>query len=796
MKNRNAIASYLMTVPGILAVAAIILYTRVMYTMAPVYFMLGGVIVLVALGFVIARKFPRISNYIPVCVSVLLASAAVWGSELMVNQIGYVVAGLDGVETIISWIVYLTLVIIALIVSLVASFLPMTKPETDPAVLAAQTAAGRKKIGRILTAALAVLLAAAIACTCIFYNQASGLRKQLATVTSEAASTKASLESKLNDAEGRASRLQSQVAGMFTQADVDQKVAEAVEAAKAEFQAAMPAAETAQEPAIDYSALPFAPVFAPNEAYDEFTTVAYTIEDIGAELACTVSRKADGSEYYVECNFYGDDQMTRTSYDGNEFVILEDKTGFMGGSNTAILQKAIEQNIWLPTKAQAASAAVDTSVLPFAPVFAPNEAYDEYTTVAYTIEDIGADLACTVSRKADGSEYYLECNFYGDDQMTRTTYDGSEFTILEDKTGFMGGSNTAILQKAIEQNIWLPTKAPAAASAAVDTSVLPFAPVFAPNEAYDEYTTVPYTIEDIGAELECTVSRKADGSEYYLECNFYGDDQMTRTSYDGNEFVILEDKTGFMGGNTPDILKKAMDQNIWLPIHGATPAAAEPAADPASALPFAPVFAPNEAYDEYTTVPYTIEDIGAKLECTVSRKADGSEYYLECNFYGDDQMTRTTYDGSEFTILEDKTGFMGGNTPDILKKAMDQNIWLPIHGDAPAAAAPAAEPAADPASALPFAPVFAPNAAYDEYTTVPYTIEDIGAELECTVSRKADGSEYYLECNFYGDDQMTRTTYDGSEFTILEDKTGFMGGNTPDILKKAIEQNIWLPIAK
>ena len=789
MKNRNAIASYLMTVPGILAVAAIILYTRVMYTMTPVYFMLGGVIVLVALGFAIARKFPRISNYIPVCVSVLLASAAVWGSELMVNQIGYVVAGLDGVETIISWIVYLTLVIIALIVSLVASFLPMTKPEADPAVAAAQEAAGRKKIGRILTAVLAVLLAAAIAGTCIFYNQASSLRKQLASVTSEAASTKASLESKLNDAEGRASRLQSQVAGMFTQADVDQKVAEAVEAAKAELQAAMPAAEAAQEPAIDYSALPFAPVFAPNEAYDEFTTVAYTIEDIGADLACTVSRKADGSEYYLECNFYGDDQMTRTSYDGSEFTILEDKTGFMGGSNTAILQKAIEQNIWLPTKAPAAAAAqVDTSVLPFAPVFAPNEAYDEFTTVAYTIEDIGADLACTVSRKADGSEYYLECNFYGDDQMTRTSYDGNEFVILEDKTGFMGGSNTAILQKAIEQNIWLPTKAGAAApAAAADTSALPFAPVFAPNEAYDEYTTVPYTIEDIGAELECTVSRKADGSEYYLECNFYGDDQMTRTSYDGSEFTILEDKTGFMGGSNTAILQKAIEQNIWLPTKA--PAAAAAQVD-TSVLPFAPVFAPNEAYDEFTTVAYTIEDIGADLACTVSRKADGSEYYLECNFYGDDQMTRTSYDGNEFVILEDKTGFMGGSNTAILQKAIEQNIWLPTKAGA---AAPAA--AAD-TSALPFAPVFAPNEAYDEYTTVPYTIEDIGAELECTVSRKADGSEYYLECNFYGDDQMTRTTYDGSEFTILEDKTGFMGGNTPDILKKAIEQNIWLPIAK
>ncbi len=152
--------------------------------------------------------------------------------------------------------------------------------------------------------------------------------------------------------------------------------------------------------------------------------------------------------------------------------------------------------------------------------------------------------------------------------------------------------------------------------------------------------------------------------------------------------------------------------------------------------------------------------------------------------------SRSTYDGKEFTILEDKTGFMGGNTPDILKIAIDQNIWLLIHG----AAAPAA-PAVD-TSVLPFAPVFAPNESYDEYTTVPYTIEDIGADLQCTVSRKADGSEYYLECNFYGDDQMTRTSYDGKDFTILEDKTGFMGGNTPAILLLAIEQNVWLPIAK
>ena len=95
-------------------------------------------------------------------------------------------------------------------------------------------------------------------------------------------------------------------------------------------------------------------------------------------------------------------------------------------------------------------------------------------------------------------------------------------------------------------------------------------------------------------------------------------------------------------------------------------------------LPAKPEFEPNEDYDKWTVVEYTIEDISADLVCTVSAKDDFSEFYLECNFYGDDQMTRSTYDGKEYTIEEDKTGFMGGDTPAILDKAQEQDIWLPI----------------------------------------------------------------------------------------------------------------------
>ena len=340
---------------------------------------------------------------------------------------------------------------------------------------------------------------------------------------------------------------------------------------------------------------------------------------------------------------------------------------------------------------------------------------------------------------------------------------------------------------------------------------LPAEAQFEPNKDYDKYTVVEYTIEDIQADLVCTVSAKEDNSEFYLECNFYGDDQMTRTTYDGKEFKVEEDKTGFMAGDTPAILQKAIDQNVWVAIGDG--AASDDAADDAKAddakeikgvtedkLPAEPQFEANKDYDKWTVVEYTIEDIQADLVCTVSAKEDDSEFYLECNFYGDDQMTKTTYDGKEYKVEEDKTGFMAGDTPAILDKALEQDHWVYFDNGADDAEATddaaATDGAAATAADLPAEAQFEPNKDYDEYTVVEYTIEDIQADLVCTVSTNKDHTEFYLECNFYGDDQMTKTTYDGKEFKVEEDKTGFMGGDTPTILQKALDQNIWVTIEK
>ena len=281
---------------------------------------------------------------------------------------------------------------------------------------------------------------------------------------------------------------------------------------------------------------------------------------------------------------------------------------------------------------------------------------------------------------------------------------------------------------------------------------------------------------------------------------------------DYDEYTVEEDKTGFMKGDTPAILDKALEQNIWVPIGDA--ASDDAKTDDAKAddakeikgvtedkLPAEPMFEANKDYDKWTVVEYTIEDIQADLVCTVSAKEDNSEFYLECNFYGDDQMTKTKYDGKEYTVEEDKTGFMKGDTPAILDKAIEQDLWVYFDNGADDADAAAADDAAtDGATAtaadLPAEPQFEPNKDYDEYTVVEYTIEDIQADLVCTVSTNKDHTEFYLECNFYGDDQMTKTTYDGKEYKVEEDKTGFMKGDTPAILDKALEQNIWVTIEK
>ena len=110
---------------AVLAIAAALIYRGVLYRFAPVYYLLIGAAVLACLRFFLASRLPILTAYFPICAAALFASAFVWGTSLMVNQLGYVYAGLDPVSTVMSWIWFAAISLIGMILSIVSAFHPV-----------------------------------------------------------------------------------------------------------------------------------------------------------------------------------------------------------------------------------------------------------------------------------------------------------------------------------------------------------------------------------------------------------------------------------------------------------------------------------------------------------------------------------------------------------------------------------------------------------------------------------------------------------------------------------------------
>ena len=86
-----------------------------------------AIVVLAVVAFLLAKEVPLLAGLIPIVNAALLASAAVWGASLMVNQISYVVAGLDGMDTIQGFIVFAVLCVCGMLLNIIAAFLPAAK---------------------------------------------------------------------------------------------------------------------------------------------------------------------------------------------------------------------------------------------------------------------------------------------------------------------------------------------------------------------------------------------------------------------------------------------------------------------------------------------------------------------------------------------------------------------------------------------------------------------------------------------------------------------------------------------
>lgn len=123
---------YILVAGAVLSIVAAIVYTQVMYTNSTsstlmiVEIVLAAAVVIVSL----VNKYYRFFSIVPVINAVLTAYAAVSGASYMVNEIGYVISGLDPMSKIVSFIVYEVIIVLAILLYIVASFLPLAK-ETE-----------------------------------------------------------------------------------------------------------------------------------------------------------------------------------------------------------------------------------------------------------------------------------------------------------------------------------------------------------------------------------------------------------------------------------------------------------------------------------------------------------------------------------------------------------------------------------------------------------------------------------------------------------------------------------------
>jgi len=126
---KKATGFYLTAFAAILSFVGIFIYNTVMYKFSPVYILLVAAVVLTVIVALLSGLIGNKSvfNFLSVVNAVLMASAAVWSVFLMVNQIGYVIASLDPVSTITSFIIFVIIAAIAMILNIAASFTSLEK---------------------------------------------------------------------------------------------------------------------------------------------------------------------------------------------------------------------------------------------------------------------------------------------------------------------------------------------------------------------------------------------------------------------------------------------------------------------------------------------------------------------------------------------------------------------------------------------------------------------------------------------------------------------------------------------
>ena len=121
MKQKKKIGVFLTLFAGVLSIVSCIVYTQVMYTLPVVYIAMIALVLVAAASFF--ANLDILTKIAPVLAAFLAATAIIWGVNPMVNQIGYVIAGLDEIGTILPLLISMGIMVLVMLMTIVSSFM-------------------------------------------------------------------------------------------------------------------------------------------------------------------------------------------------------------------------------------------------------------------------------------------------------------------------------------------------------------------------------------------------------------------------------------------------------------------------------------------------------------------------------------------------------------------------------------------------------------------------------------------------------------------------------------------------
>ena len=127
MKQGKKRGAFFTIIAGALALAACVVYIGVMYKLPIVFILLIAAAAVSAAAFV--GKAKVVTTLAPAVIAFLSATSVIWAVNPMVNQLGYVVSGLDDISTVIALIISGALMVASMVVAIVSSFMPQNEAE-------------------------------------------------------------------------------------------------------------------------------------------------------------------------------------------------------------------------------------------------------------------------------------------------------------------------------------------------------------------------------------------------------------------------------------------------------------------------------------------------------------------------------------------------------------------------------------------------------------------------------------------------------------------------------------------